>query len=210
MRRSSVLVTSAAEAVCLSVAIAAGWLLIARPLQSRVDKASQEVRRAHAETARMTEVLNADPISPDEAKEVVAAHAKAIQAHCDLSSDPSALYEAIGELAKAEGVGIERMEPKKINVPAPGTVGGRATKSQKKATGAPSIAGIGYSIEVSGSYGSIAAFVDAIERRMGMSKVITIRLWPGQDPTMPDGVRGVVETAHFRLSKPLASAAGGE
>lgn len=210
MRRSSVLFTSAAEAACLSVAIAAGWLLVARPLQSRVDKASQEVRRAHSETARMTEILNRDSISPDEAKKVVAAHAKAIQAQCDLSSDPSALYEAIGELAKAEGVRIERMEPKKINVPTPGTVGGRAAKSQKKAIGAPSIAGIGYGIEVSGSYGSIAAFVDAIERRMGMSKVMTIRLSPGRDATKPGDVEGFVETAHFRLSKPLATAAGGE
>lgn len=210
MRRSSVLTMSAAEAVCLSIAIAAGWLLVARPLQSRVEKTSREVRLAHAAAARMTEMLRADSISPERATRVVAAHAEAIQELCDVSSDPSVLYEAIGELARTKGVGIDRMEPKKVKVPAPSSVAGRATKSEKKPTGAPSIAGVGYSIEVSGSYGSIAAFVDAIERNMGMTKVVTVRLSPGQDPTKPDAVRGVVETAHYRLSKPLASAAGGE
>lgn len=210
MRRTSVLAMSATEAVCLSVAIAAGWLLIARPLQARVERVSREVRHAHAETARITELLGADPISPAEATRVVAAHAQAIQERSDVSSDPSVLYEAIGELARAQGVGIDRMEPKKINVQVPGSAAGLPAKSEKKLTGAPSIGGTGYSIEVSGSYGSIAAFVDAIERKMGMTKVMTIRLSPGHDPTRPEAVYGVVETAHFRLSKPLASGAGGE
>ncbi len=210
MKRGSVSSSVVAEVLCLSLAVAGAWVLLARPLHGRLERLTYEASSARSGLKRMAEVLASDPIAPKEATRRITAHASEIQNRCELAGDPSALYETIGEIARAESVGIERMDPKRISVVTGETTKGRGKKSDKKSSEAPTVGALGYSIEVTGTYGAIASFIDAIERRAGMSKVVSFRLLPGRDASNPDALRGTIETAHYRLSKKVLAATSEE
>ena len=210
MKRGTLSSSIVAEVLCLSLAVAGIWVLLARPLHARLERAAHDAANARSGIKRMTAVLESDPITPREATKLITTHASEIQSRCELAGDPSLLYEAIGEIARAEGVGIERMDPKRINVTSTSSTKGRGLKSERKSSDAPSVGALGYSIEVTGTYSEIAAFIDAIERRAGMSKVVSFRLMPGRDASNPDALRGNIETAHYGLSKKVLAAADRE
>lgn len=209
MKGRTSLMSPMIEAGCVALLLSASWTLVARPMQSRLDRATAEVAKAQAEIDRAASVLESDPVDPAFAMTRVTDHALRLQRMCDLSSDTGHLYETIGELARQHELSIDRMDPKRITVAVSSGPKGSATKGTKAEKGqptSPAVIGSGYSIEVSGAYGSIASFVESIEERTGLSKVMSFKLLPGRDLTRPDAVRATIETAHYRLSKPLIEA----
>lgn len=208
MKRRTGLMSPMIEAGCVAMLLGASWTLIARPMQYRLERAAANVAKAQAQIDEAASVLESDPMDPAVAISTVTDHALRLQRMCDSSSDAGHLYETIGELAREHGLSIDRMDPKRITVASSVAKGGSAkgAKVEKGQPTSPAVIGSGYSIEVSGAFGSIASFVESIEERAGLSKVMFFKLLPGRDLTRPDAVRATIETAHYRLSKPLIEA----
>ena len=113
------------------------------------------------------------------------------------SGDASKLYEAFRTLAAKCAVRIERVEPSVTTRPAHATGPNNATSEV-----------FGYSIEVSGTYLAVAQFMDACERDLGVTKVVSFHMSasnaPGIGPGSPTDpvIVAIIETSHLKLTIP--------
>ncbi len=202
-----------AQSLALALAAAGAWALVVRPFDARLKAASAELSSVRLESQRIRESLEAESTSARVTVESVVAHTQTIQQLCDLSSDSATIYDRIGRLAEDRAVRIERMEPKRVVIPSSAAGNQRASKQGASKKGAskgdpqarqiPSVVGFGFSIDATGSYGSLASLIDAIEHELGMSKVIAIRLSPTRSDDGAARIRAIIDTAHYGIDRPL-------
>lgn len=179
-----------------------GWALLVQPIRkdlaareaaatargAEIDAGEAEVRALGEATARRLEELNR--------------RAENWKTLWQRSGDASGLYEALQAAASDAGLTIERIEPRRGS--------GRATVSGAE------VSSVGYTLEISGPYPAVAAFLRTVETEMGMSRVESFRVASMRDSARPEVLRATVATSHFAapdLLKPgssVASARGGK
>lgn len=208
MRRGASTNVIVAQSMALALAVAGAWALGVRPLCSRLDLARSELEGAQAETAQIRASLDTDSLPAQNAIRTISDHTTRLQSLCNASSDPSVVYDTIGRMAQQHGVRVERMEPKRVAVAAAPAGSARVSKHKAKAKDAdhdpaPEIEAFGFQIDATGSYSSVAALIDAIERDTGLSKVLSFRLTPSRGSDGTPRVRAIIETAHYGLDRVL-------
>lgn len=208
MKRASRSKVVIAQSLALALAAAGAWALVVRPFNARLASARVELEAVRLESRSIRESLERESTPARVSIESVTDHTQSLQELCDRSGDSSRVYDLIGRIAKEHDVRIERMEPKRVNIPALALGNQRAakkdaTKGAPKSKELPSVVGFGFSIDASGSYGSLASLIDAIEHDLGMSKVIGIRLAPVRAADGSPRVRAIIDTAHYGIDRPL-------
>ena len=217
MRNSGTSNAILAQSLALALAGAAAWALVVRPLSERLRSLQWEATSVREAVDRDRVALQADDVSASEMFESIADHTRRLQSVCDASSDSAVVYESIGRLAERSGVRVERMEPRRVTVAA-ATPSRQAPVSKKrsvegdKKAALPEIEAFGFTIDATGSFAGVAAFIDAIEHEIGLSKAMSFRLMPVRSMDGSSRVRAVIESAHYRLDRPLSvtSAGGGD
>jgi hypothetical protein len=200
--------------LALSVAIGGAWFLAVRPLDARLREVRGRHERLVVQHQSALETLSLDRVSPEEVLSAVQLRSDRIATQCAISGEASSLYASIAEMASSRGMRIDRMEPKRVSLsnrvqsarPARGDRSGSAAR-------APALQASGYAIEVVDSYGRVAELLGAIERELGVSKVLAFRLTPLRGADGRELVRATIDTAHYYFDAPLgviASAEGGE
>ena len=183
MQRSA-LQTGALASVLLAGAGLLGWHLGVRP----IEQSQARVRAEHREQQGLLATVGRDiPIRPD-LDAVIAALAQRsgrLAAHSEVSGGANSVHRRLEDAAGACGVDVQRIEPR----PAP------RLKEDKKGEHAK-IDVVAFTVEVSGAYARVAAFLSEIDTGIGLSRVSSVRLIPiaGEDR-----VAAVIETAHFRV-----------
>lgn len=208
MKRASRSKVVIAQSLALALAAAGGWALVVRPFNARLASARGELEAVRLESKSIRAALERESTPARVSIESVVNHTQTLQELCDRSGDSASIYDLIGRIAQEHDVRIERMEPKRVTIPA--LAGGNQRAAKKDAAkGAPrskeipSVVGFGFSIDASGSYGSLASLIDAIEHNLGMSKVIGIRLMPTRAADGSPRVRAIIDTAHYGIDRPL-------
>jgi hypothetical protein len=185
-----------------------GWYLGVRPLEKKLDAKKAELKSTNSQLGEFERgVASEAPIGL--AIDSLAAQGRQINAWTALSGDEGKLYEAFRSLAAKHSVRIERVEPSS------------ATRSRgANKAGTPELSG--YTVEVTGTYKAVAQFMDACEQDLGVTKVTTFHMSPGNvvagamaaDPP----ITAIIETSHLKLavpgvapaSTPMAQAPGAE
>src|SRR5262249_17676763 len=132
-----------------------GWLAGVRPLEQRLSAKQAELTRVKA---MLTEVeqggANAAPpaggIHPLAGR---AGQARGVNAWTGSSGDASRLYDAFRALAAKSSVRIERVEP---------SASSRSPTPRARSGNSPEV--FGYTIEITGTYPAVTAFIDACEQ----------------------------------------------
>lgn len=204
MKRASRSKVVIAQSLALALAAAGAWALVVRPFNARLESAQSELDAVRLESRSIREALELESTPARVSIESVTDHTLTLQELCDRSGDSSRIYDLVGRIAQEHDVRIERMEPKRVNIPALSSSNLRAAKKgAPKGKELPSVVGYGFSIEASGSYGSLASLIDAIEHDLGMSKVMGIRLAPTRAADGSPRVRAIIDTAHYGIDRPL-------
>jgi type II secretory pathway component PulM len=179
-------------ALGLSVAASAGWYLGLRPLEQKLHDSHAQLEALTAQLAAFDQLVADEPPIDSVIDDLVVRARRANRAAA-VTANPTRLYDAVHELAKASNVKLARVEPA-------GTRSRAAAFDKNVFKGAESF---GYNIEVSGGYENICSFIDACERDLGISKVVSFHISPQTAPTTP-GVEptltAIVETTHLKIA----------
>ncbi len=176
--------TGALASVLLAGAGLVGWYLGVRP----IEQSEARVRAGHREQQGLLATVGRDvPTRPhlDATIASLAERARVFAAQSEISGEANSVHRRLEDAAGACGVEIQRIEPR----PAP------RTKEDKKGEHAK-IEAVAFTVEVSGAYGRVAAFLSEIDERIGLSRVSSVRLIPVAGG---DRVAAVIETAHYRV-----------
>jgi len=185
------MLTQCGAAALCAVAL---WNFTVRPVHQRISSKSVALSAASAEVLQQEAAAGRG----EELGDVTAAlerRRREMYENVTLSGDATRVYESVRKLAARARVSIERVEP---TTPRQVARGGRHSENEPRGET------FGYALEVVGSYGAIAAFMDACERELGVAKVCGARL--GTTGTTPAGQEPVltatVETVHLKLTPP--------
>ena len=176
----------AAQILFLCALVTGCWALLLRPMKERLEElraecAVQQVQISEFETAQA-----ARPETGSQALERIAAENDAMVEHLHVSSSTSLIYDALRDLARENGVEIERIEPTRTNG---ARVGGADSR----------ISASGHSIKFSGTYAAAAEFIQTVQEQVGMTKVTALRLLPSSEPTDPPRIDARIDATHYGL-----------
>lgn len=197
-----------AQSIALALAAAGAWAIVVRPLNARLGAARAELASVRRESETVRAAIERESTPARVSIQSVVDHTQKVQELCDRSTDSARIYDHIGRLAQDYGVRIERMEPKRVAIPTFAAGNQRAARKAGKKSDPlqreiPAVVGFGYSIDATGTFGSVASLIHAIEFELGMSKVIGIRLAPSRSADGSARVRAIIDTAHFGIDRPL-------
>jgi hypothetical protein len=184
------------------VGAACAWHFGVQPLHQGLAEARGANVTARMEIAAHEARHGGEASSPVESISMFTKREQALLGRSTQSSDAAKIYEALGALASARSVRIERIEP------ARGPVRDTRAKAGETAARATCDA-VGYSIEAVGEFGNLVSFADAVQTELGLTKVLSIRIGPGPAGGKPV-LSASIETAHFKLAvdKPDAKKGG--
>lgn len=169
------------------------WHLLLLPMQTRAADARAEQQRRTELVARYEGSGSAAESAAQ--LETLRRRADDLRSFWSRSGDASGLYDAFRQAAVGAGVSIDRIEPRR---------GGPAAARGKSNA---DIRVIGYSLEITGDFGEIAAFMDTLHTGLGMSRVESFTIAPLRDPARPDRLRATIATTHFAVHGLLGSTA---
>lgn len=177
----------AIKAVTAAGLFAAVWLLTVKPADASLRERNQLLEaQAHAINDYALRTRHEDTTAIALAN--LAAHAEHFADRLTRHPTDASIYDAIESAASANGVRVHRTEPR----PAPRKP--RSTKSSAN----PDPVGVTvaeFSVELSGSYGAVAAFLDTIGKTLGLARVVEVRL----ASSAGGQVRGVIALSVFRV-----------
>lgn len=162
-----------AEGMIIVAVLAAAHMLLVQPAERRAAQAAATLASMRATIAEASESA-ASAAAPGSER------ADRLQEMSERSRDAARVYQTISELGERAGVRIDRVQP---------------TPFVADARTARGLAGVGCSISASGSYESIARFLDALQRDAGFAAPTAVRL----APLVVDGaemVQASIDTAH--------------
>lgn len=181
----------------LRAAIAAGvacaaWYLVIRPLEESLTQARGTLADCSNRLAIHQASMAAEP-DLDALDRELSLKARTLSEYSSKWGDSGSLYESFRVLARRTNVRLERVEPRGVS-PIPGT--------QRNARSAGDV--MNYSLELSGSYEEIAAFLAECNTSLGASKVTSFRLAPlNRRASSGDALlSAAVDTMHIRLEVP--------
>lgn len=183
-------------ALGISVAACAAWYLGLRPVEQKLHDSRAQLKALTSQLAAFDQLVANEPPIRSVIDDLVARGRRANRA-ASASSDPTRLYDNIHELARATNVKLARVEPAGSRARA-----AAASPDKNAFKGAESF---GYSIEIAGGYENVCNFIDACERRLGVSKVVAFHISAQSAPTSPGGeplLTAIVETVHLKLAIP--------
>ncbi len=180
--------------VCL---IAAGsWALVARPAEASLASRRRALASMRGELSKGQKEAGA-ALAGEESLAALSARGEAMNEWSGRVGDDTQLFERLGELARARDVKIDRLDPRAAVAP---------SKEAKFKDSATQVSARACSMDVSGSYESIARFLEDIDTALGASKVTMFRLSPGVKGggvARAGMVSATVETAHLRVRTPI-------
>lgn len=174
---------------CTALIAGGAWYALARPAGERLAIARAQLANASTELdlRRTGAISTAD--SAGVLAELAARKAQ-LNERFDRSTEPSRIYDAYGRLAREVGVTVERIEPAPASRVArqgtQSTPGGKTHFQQR-----------GFTIDVSGSYESVARFIGAVEGQLGLARVSAIQLASLENDSKSQSVRATIETTHY-------------
>lgn len=186
-----------AQTLALAAACAAVWYLAARSLHVSLAQARAELAGAVNEiSAHETDY---PPSAGDPAKAMLdlADREKRVRDLTRVSGDAAKVYEALGVVAGSCNVRVDRIEPVRSGVREPRS----SRQAAKPGAFAVSAESTHYVIEATGQYADIARFVKALERDLGLTRVVSLRLSPAPvTPGAPPAISASIETSHYKLT----------
>lgn len=177
-------------AIVAGIACAA-WYIAIRPLEDALAQSrgllGDSTRRLAIHQASIADEPNLDAFESE-----LTATAKSLSEFTAASADAGVLYESFRALARRTGVRLERVEPRGV-APIPTA---RNTRSPGEV--------LAYSLELSGTYEEIAAFLAECTSTLGASKVASFRLAPlnRRNASGQPLLSAAVDTTHIRLDVP--------
>ena len=170
----------------------AAWHMGVRPLEQRLNDTRAELQALHTTlTTFDAQVASEPPLSG--VIEALESRGRRTNRAVIISGDATRLYHTIHELAKANSVKLSRIEPSAAR--------SARTPGDKAVRGAEVY---GYSIEVNGTYQSIARFLDAFEQNLGVSKIVQFHIstsiagQTSKDPILT----AIIDTTHLKIAVP--------
>jgi hypothetical protein len=181
------------KAVCIKAVTAAGlfaaaWVLTVKPASASL---ADRNNLLEAQTLAINDFTARTATTDTTAAtlEKLTAHARHFADRITRHPTDSGVYDAVESAASAHGVSVHRTEPR----PVP-----RRPRSSLKPSSTAAVSGVTeavFTIELSGTYGSIVAFLDTLGETLGLARVVDIRL----AASAGDDVRGVVGLAVYRV-----------
>lgn len=165
--------------VALCVGVYALWI---EPIERKLAVAGRLEDEVAAERRR----LEGSTLEPAEAKkrlEAWAARAKQLEALNQAARSEAELVSASAELARRHSVRIDQVQPERVP-PEAGAKGGEHASR------------LGQSITVSGSYPAVVAFLDGLERDLGLTRIKSVQVSPTGLPGSHE-VTAVIRSEHF-------------
>lgn len=184
-----------AQVVFLTVTVVAVWYLAIRPMKASLMSARAEYAAQQKDIKAFHQAQQTLPESGSQALARMKSERQAISERLRLSGNSSLVYDKFRSLAAEYDVDIERIEPVRT----------RAGRGKSDSVGV-AIESTGHTIEFSGSFDDVAAFVQAVQDRVGMSKVTTLRMTPARVVSDDPMIDAQIEAVHFRLTGELGAA----
>lgn len=179
LARQTLLMTAA-----LCAAAVAGWFLALAGPHRRLHDAERTLALQERDLAD-----NA-PVPPDAPGRTAGYQARISAARAVLAQTPApdALYDTIQKAAADAGIRVERLEPESNS---------HRAMDLSKTTGY-SVEPIAFDVEARGSFAAAAAFIDRMERSVGLARVNSLKVLPapGATPKAPDVILHLT-TTHF-------------
>lgn len=188
-----------ARGLMVCVIAAGSWALVARPTEASLASRQRSLGVMRGDLAKGQKEVGASQAG-EESLSALSARGEALNDWSAQVGDDTQLFERLGELARARDVKIDRLDPRAAIAPT------RDAKLKDSATQASARA---CSMDVSGSYESIARFLEDIDTSLGASKVTMFRLSPGVKGggvAKAGVVSATVETVHLRVRTPIPAA----
>ena len=180
-----------AQVVVAMAVVAGAWHLGVRSLHRGLAEARAGNMSAHQEIAAHASRFGSDASSPDDSINRLEKRESAMFARSTLSADAAKIYEALGAIATARSVRIDRIEPARGPV--------RDAHLRTNAPGGATCEAVGYAIEATGEYADLASFIDAVQTELGITKILSIRIGPASAGSSRTMLSASIDTAHFRL-----------
>jgi hypothetical protein len=191
------------QAIVIALFAGGVWFGAVRPMESKLAAKNAELRALSGGLAEFESgVAQEEPLA--RAIDDMTGQARRINAWTAGSGDATRLYEAFRTIASKCSVRIERVEP---------SAPSRSSRSAGSKAG-PASELFGYNVEVTGTYQSVGCFMDAVERELGATKIVSFHMSPcgamtsglANSPTDPL-ITAILETSHLRLAIPGVDAA---
>lgn len=190
---------AASAAVSLGVC-AGGHVLL-------VDPAERTLAETRSAVADRQAKLKAAEAARDVLPQVTAglarvrADAAAIAQRSRFARDEGELFAAVTALSEAHGVRVDQLDPIKT-----GQRQGRGGRERAEAAPGPRDITLAYNMTVLATYGDIVAFLHALRREMGYTRVSLVQITPTPDVSSKT-VRAVIQTEHLAFdAAPVAAA----
>lgn len=179
--------TYVSKSVLLAAVAGAVWYFAVRPMTDELRQARAAFESFAVEIDEHARQFGPTPFAAENVAADLKARRAAIESQFAPSANPAQVYDSLGALAALAGVRLERVEPGK---------GGRAAVSQ-----CPEIVvSAAHSIEATGTMSQLADFFTAIDTRLGMSHVGSVRLSPIPG-SQGDQLTAMLDTTHLRLAE---------
>ncbi len=174
----------------LSIVCAGAWFIIVTPKQQAVTLRREQIANVETQISRgfTRQAGYVDPrVKGQELRKV----AVSLRDFTKTSADPATLYDTYRAFAEEYGVRIDRVEPRIID--------GRRNESMTKR--------IVYTIDISGTYEAVTRMLNAVETRVGATRIMSFRMTPSPKPNAEesvghDWVSASIETLHLELTLP--------
>jgi Tfp pilus assembly protein PilO len=187
-----------AQVVVVMVVAAAAWHLGVRSLHFGLAEARAEGLEAAQEIAAHHALYGTDSARSQDALAMFTQRENALLARSALSSDAAKIYEMLGAIASARNVRIDRIEPARGPI-----------RDAGAAPNAVKCEAIGYSIDATGEYADLISFTDAVQKDLGVTKVLSIRIGPATTASKSRTMLSAsIETAHYKLVVPAPQKPG--
>ena len=185
-----------AQVMAVAAVAAVGWYVAARSVHDSLSEARAELTGAIGEVSSHEVAYGPAAGDPAKAMEQLKEREARVASRAKVSGDAAKVYEALGTVAASCNVRVDRIEPVRS-----GVHDQRGSSSSARDLGfLVSTEATHYVIDAVGHYSGLAKFVSALERDMGLTRVVSMRLSPAP-VTSGDGamITASIETAHYKL-----------
>lgn len=180
----------------VSVVAAAAWYAAVRPLAEALDADRRRLRSDCSEIERAHQTFDSAATEATIAR--IELHTQEWRSLWSMGNDAAALYERLQSLAHANGVRIERIEPRTSGINLRNRNELHDLKIDAQTTA--------YKVDLQGEFDQLVGFLDAVQRQTGLSRIDTIRIGPAPIATAPTNLEATITTTHASLTAALAEA----
>lgn len=181
------------KAVCVKATTAAGlfaaaWMFTVKPATANLDDRRNLLDAQSIAVSEFTErTRTADTTAL--ALDRINTHAKDFAERLTRHPTDAGIYDAIEAAASTHRVSVHRTEPRAV--PRRSRAAGRTAPTADSSGVTVAV----FTIELTGTYGSVVAFLDTVSETLGLVRVVDIQL----TASTGDNVRGVIGLAAYRV-----------